>query len=558
MFITAIAPRNRRAIRCLIAVGLAVSGAAARVSAQTLPALTVSATSNGTVLVSWPVPTMNYTLQEAGALAAPAAWRSSALPIGTNGGTRFVSVSVTNTARFFRLTGFAASGIAGNYISNGLAAYWPLNDGSGTLAVDSSGNGNNLPLVGLPTWGSNYLTLNGSTQYGDAGSNTLAGLDQHDKTIFAWLNKSGNSQKGIVDKSFNSPGVGFGGWGFWVQGNGRLMWTVQDGQEFYDSGFAGVTLNSWTFVTVVWHYSTSSAEFYINGVLNSIVSNGGAAERSSGAADLQVGNLRNNLAGGAYAFDGSIRQVAIYNRALSAEEIETNFLTTELTTNVAYPSLLYYKMTEHAQIMPPVYLADSSTHGGTTGTVLTATELQWVTNQASIPEAAMHFNGVTTYIDTGNPDLFNFTTNSFSINLWANPLTANGHLLANGFYHGIGWFLSVGSSYELNFGSDAFGTESVLTTTTPVSGWPGTYDMVTITRNGTDTPLIYINGILVATSGSFSNPASSGSSLVVGVNRNGANYLDGDMWLLQIWNTTLSASDVANLYFNQQPGIPWP
>jgi len=439
-----------------------------------------------------------------------------------------------------------------------LAAYWKLNDGSGTNAQDSSSGGNNLPLIGSPTWGSSFLTLNGSTQYGDSGSNALSALDQHDLTICVWINKTGNSQKGIVDKSFDIPGNSYGGWGFWIQNDGKLLWTVQDGEEFYDNGFVSIATNTWTFVTVVWHYSSSQAVFYIDGLLNSIVNNGAAAELSSGIADLQVGNLRNNSSAGAYTFDGSIRQVGIYNRALSAAEIATNFLASEFSTNVTYPSILYYKFTEHSQINPPVYLADSSTHGGTTGTVTTATVVQWVANQGGIPEAALHFNGVSTYVDTGNSGLFDFTTNSFTINVWLLPLTENGFVLANGFYHGNGWFMSVGNSYQVNFGAETFGAENVLTTVSPVSGWPSEYNMVTVTRNGTQPPLIYIDGAQVATSGSFVNPASSGDSLVVGVSKISSNYLDGDIGLLQMWNTALTHSDVVNLYLNQRLGIPWP
>jgi hypothetical protein len=361
-----------------------------------------------------------------------------------------------------------------------------------------------------------------------------------------------------VDKSFNTPGVGYGGWGFWIQSNGKLMWSVQDGLEFYDDGFVSVPTNSWTFVTVVWRYASPSAEFYVDGLLNSIVNNGGASERSSVGADVQVGNLRNNLSNGTYAFDGSIRQVGIYNRALSAAEIRTNFLKSEFSTNVTYPSILYYKFTEHAQSNPPVYLADSSTYGGTIGTVTTATDLPWVENQGGMPEAALHFNGVSTYIDTGNASLFNFTNNPFTINLWMLPLTANGFVLANGFFHGNGWFMSVGNAYQLNFGAETFGAENVITTTSPVSGWPTSYAMVTVTRDGIHAPLIYINGSLVETQGSFVNPGSSGNSLVVGVSKISSDYLDGNIGLLQIWNTALAPADVANLYINQLSGNAWP
>jgi hypothetical protein len=38
----------------------------------------------------------------------------------------------------------------------------------------------------------------------------------------------------------------------------------------------------------------------------------------------------------------------------------------------------------------------------------------------------------------------------------------------------------------------------------------------------------------------------------------GNNDYDGDLWLPQIWSTNLSPIDVANLYYRQKTGIPWP
>src|SRR5580698_2995402 len=68
------------------------------------------------------------------------------------------------------------------YIPNGLVAWWKLNDDSGTMAADSSGNGHAMTLVGSPTWGANDLTLNGTSQYGDAGTNA-AEVAQRDMTV---------------------------------------------------------------------------------------------------------------------------------------------------------------------------------------------------------------------------------------------------------------------------------------------------------------------------------------------------------------------------------------
>jgi hypothetical protein len=66
---------------------------------------------------------------------------------------------------------------------------------------------------------------------------------------------------------------------------------------------------------------------------------------------------------------------------------------------------------------------------------------------------------------------------------------------------------------------------------------------------------------VLETSYGFASPASSTNYLIFGLgtaNTNGVSDLDGDMWLPQIWSTNLSPSDIANLYYNQQNGIPWP
>jgi len=85
--------------------------------------------------------------------------------------------------------------------------------------------------------------------------------------------------------------------------------------------------------------------------------------------------------------------------------------------------------------------------------------------------------------------------------------------------------------------------------------------MLTITRDGTNTPLILINGQVWATTGVFANPASSGNNLVIGYGEDsefGSVYLDGDIWMVQIWSEALPATSILILYTNQLSGNPWP
>ena len=91
---------------------------------------------NQTIQVNWPVPPVNYTLQEADTLATPGTWHVSALSISSNNNTFTVSMPVTDQSRFFRLAGVSPASAEG-YITNGLVACWRMDDGAGTIAADS-------------------------------------------------------------------------------------------------------------------------------------------------------------------------------------------------------------------------------------------------------------------------------------------------------------------------------------------------------------------------------------------------------------------------------------
>ena len=87
------------------------------------------------------------------------------------------------------------------------------------------------------------------------------------------------------------------------------------------------------------------------------------------------------------------------------------------------------------------------------------------------------------------------------------------------------------------------------------------WDMVTVTYDGTNNLLIYLNAAIQQTTNSFASPAPSSKPLIFGfgtANTNGPSDYDGDMWLPQIWSTNLSPSDIANLFQQQKFGIPWP
>ncbi len=210
-------------------------------------------------------------------------------------------------------------------LHNGLVGWWKLDDGTGTSAIDSSGSGNTGTLNNGPGWvdgrKGRAVALDGTNDYISMGTSALTSVDNSDKTVSAWIRKTANSQKGIVDKDFDSGGSNYGGWGLWTQSNGKLWWWTHPSKDLLDNGSQTIALGEWTHVAITWSNSSQTARFYINGTLNSTQTDNTIVEKASGSADLEIGDLRNHLNGGQFAFDGSIDDVRVYNRALSASEI---------------------------------------------------------------------------------------------------------------------------------------------------------------------------------------------------------------------------------------------
>lgn len=215
-----------------------------------------------------------------------------------------------------------------NDIRNGLVGEWKFDEGTGTSAFDTSGNNKNIgTLTGSPTYGigkkGTCLTLNGSSTYIAFSSSTLTSLDNHDKTIMLWIKPTSLAQAGLVDKDFDSGAPNYGGWGLWMQSTGQLWWWAESSLDLKDNGSHSVSAGIWNHVAVTWSNSTQTANFYINGALNSTLTNASIVEKASGSAVFTIGALRNT----SNVFSGGVDEVRVYNRVLSSSEITTVYRT---------------------------------------------------------------------------------------------------------------------------------------------------------------------------------------------------------------------------------------
>jgi hypothetical protein len=223
---------------------------------------------------------------------------------------------------FFWLTnGFATEYVAAQ-LQNGLVGYWSFDDGTGTIASDSSGNGNTATLVNGPIWTSGEIA--GALSF-DGVDDYVAFASQHQSTISisAWVYAQatpGSLFPRIIDMpgyvlllaesgapNSNSMSLGF-----------RSRRSSQDG--VWNTPANSMAYNSWNHVAVVYDSSSTSnnADLYINGVkqtISKITSPQGTQTANEGAGI--IGN-RIPLNRG---WEGLIDELRVYNRALSAAEI---------------------------------------------------------------------------------------------------------------------------------------------------------------------------------------------------------------------------------------------
>ena len=194
--------------------------------------------------------------------------------------------------------------------------------GSGTTWTDLSGNGNNGTLVngvGYNSGNGGSLTFDGVNDYTNHSPILSSGQQRY--TISAWWKTSVNNKVQVVWEQNSSATTAntraallFIGasWGFNGQNN-----------DAHDK--VPVRVNQWTngVITIDTTLGTNPVKIYENGSLY------WEGNTTGSASNLNVGNFASGLgrkipSNNEY-FIGSISQTKIYNRALSAQEIQQNY-----------------------------------------------------------------------------------------------------------------------------------------------------------------------------------------------------------------------------------------
>lgn len=192
-----------------------------------------------------------------------------------------------------------------------LLGYWKLDEGSGTIAVDSSGNNytGTLSASPAPSWTTGYVGdgLEFSAQdnqYVDAGSSIP--LDSNNWTMAIWYNPTA-APFGSLQRLFSYYGSGPT---MWISGNNLSL--VHAGSEDFNCQM-GFTTGEWAHIAIT--RSGTHIACYKDGVLT-------AESNSFNTIFSNTGSVR---IGYSTAFGetpyGILDDARIYDAALSAEEI---------------------------------------------------------------------------------------------------------------------------------------------------------------------------------------------------------------------------------------------
>lgn len=208
-------------------------------------------------------------------------------------------------------------------VTDGLVGWWKLDQGSGTSAADSSGNGNTGTLTNGPTWAAGKrgtaVSFDGVDDYvsvpnGGGLNNVSTG------SIAMWVKWTGTQDAGygfgsvlarqsngqfsnnIISLTTNDPNTA------------KVLWSFQSYAANDITGATSPISGRWRHIVIT--FTSGTHKMYMDGVLD------GSSATLGGNYD----NLAIPLTIGAWIDDGGsystsvIDDVRIYNRALSAQE----------------------------------------------------------------------------------------------------------------------------------------------------------------------------------------------------------------------------------------------
>ena len=443
---------------------------------------------------------------------------------------------------------------------------------------DSDGILDNLDLC--PFYMDAALDFDGIDDHVTVPHNVALNVGGGDFTMQAWINPSVAASNAILCKGSGSAGTDY------------ILATTATSMQFYygsqwHSGTAPVPINQWSHLAVTFDYATKEATFFVNGVLDVVVSYTNPPDTSD-TNPLFIGQQAYNPAGN--HFPGRIDDVSIWNTKRTAEEI-TCSMAKQLTGSEA-GLVAFYEMNETAACIDntaTTMMIDQSPNGfdgllnnfsllpGCTSNWSSGRNLDSDQNGIGdgcdgicIPadidrdgildsidlcpdymDTALDFDGIDDHITVTHDAALNVGRGDFTFQAWVNP-TSNDYkvILAKGadFSGGTNYKWDIvpasASSYKLRF---FYGNEGapVSTTAIPLNEW----NHIAMTFESTAKQAVYyLNGVADGIA-NYTNAPDTTDTQSLYIGRFGlncaCNHFEGRMDDVSIWNRRRTPVEIA-------------
>ena len=473
--------------------------------------------------------------------------------------------------------------LKGSSLNKGLIGQWSLSDtegGTGSTTYDMTPYANNGTRLGETVLASIYttdrnsqsnkaMTFNGTDDYVDLGNDTSL-RTTGDLSNFTWIKTI--SSTGIIVSKFDT-GANERSWIHRILSDVYTVKITDDGQtegagnsKVYGSSIT-INDNQWHHVGFTFDASESTLSIYVDGVNDaSPTLTQDAAITSifdSPNTELLVG-ARQNSAAKTVFFDGSISDVRIYDRALTAEEIGDlygKYKPVMGTSSLTKGLIGYWGLSdkEGGTGSTTYDMTPYSNNGTRLGETVLAS--MYTTDRHSQSNNAQTFDGTSDYVDLGSDSGLN--TNELTVSAWIKPSLdspdsifgkADTAVANQYFLFGAGSHTGSLENEILCILKDSTGIRGCYTSTDRTEIFDNNWHHVAVTADGS-AYAIYLDGeSKTITLGQGSN---DGDTLVTSFDKASigalettsvGQYFNGDISDVRLYNRALTAAEIKMLY----------
>lgn len=427
--------------------------------------------------------------------------------------------------------------------------YWRLGEGAGAVASDGSGNLLDGLYYGSPTLGAggalsgdpdHSLTLNGSTQFVNVGDRAPLTLGSA-LTIEAWINPASpaSGYQDVISKADNASATNYQ-LRIGYSGSAQMQFVVTIGGTAYVAqGSTVLSSNKWYHVAAT--YDGSTMKVYVDGNLDGSQSVSGTLDSTT--EPVLIGARAFNT-GGQDFFSGKIDEAAVYGSALTASRISAHYVAGRSYAQVVQDTSPagYWRLGE----VSGTTAIDSSGHS-LNGTYTPTLALGVGGAITGDPDTAADFNGISSYVDLGNPTALNFT-GQITLSAWVKPASSSGlqDIVAHGYASSEVYLRINSGSYEVGSWD---GWNVYQTSATISSGDIGKWVHLVGVYDGANWKL-YRNGTLASSTAASSGSLTVSSDWGIGAGGNSSDwrFFSGSIDEVSIHNYGLTAAQVDTLF----------